>query len=60
LWEPGSFDVCKKAAAPIIAMLGHLKLDMEVSDTGMDTAEFNDCKGVSKKDGDTNSVLAAI
>jgi len=59
LWEPGSFDACKNAAAPMIAMLDHPELDMEVSDAGMETAESNDCRGVFKKDGDANSVLAA-
>jgi len=33
---------------------------MEVSDAGMETAESNDCRGVSKKDGDANGVLAAM
>ena len=56
--EPRSFDVCKNAAAPMIAMLGCSELDMEVSDTGMETVEFNDCRGVSKKNRDANSVLA--
>ena len=59
LWEPGSFDICKNAAAPMIAMLGHSELDIEVSDAGMETAESDDCRGVSKKDGDANGVLAA-
>ena len=59
LWEPGSFDACKNAAAPIIAMLGRPELDTEVSDAGMETAESDDCRGVSKKDGDANGVLAA-
>jgi len=59
LWEPGSFDACKNAAAPMIAMLGRLELDTEVSDTGMETAESDDCRGVSKKNGDANGVLAA-
>jgi len=58
LWEPGSFDACKKAAAPMIAMLGHLELDTEVSDAGMKTAESDDCRGVSKKDRDANGMLA--
>ena len=44
----------------MIAMLGHLELDMEVSDVGIETAESNDCKGVSKKDRDANSVLATM
>ena len=59
LWEPRSFDACKNAAAPMIVMLGRPELDMEVSDAGMETAESNDCRGVSKKDGDANGVLAA-
>ena len=59
LWEPGSFDACKNAAAPMIAMLGRLEIDTEVSDAGMETAESDDCRGVSKKDGDANGVLAA-
>ena len=59
LWEPGSFDACKNAAAPMIAMLGRSELDMEVSDAGMETTEFNDCRELSKKDGGTNGVLAA-
>jgi len=58
LWEPGSFDACKNAAAPIIAMLGRPELDTEVLDAGMETTEFDDCRGVSKKDGDANGVLA--
>ena len=59
LWEPGSFDAHKNAAAPMIVMLGRLELDTEVSDAGMETAESDDCRGVSKKDGDANDVLAA-
>jgi len=47
------------AAAPMIAMLGHPELDTEVSDTGMETVESDDCRGMSKKDGVANSVLAA-
>jgi len=31
---------------------------MEVSDAGMETMEFDDCRGVSKKNGDANNVLA--
>ena len=59
LWEPGSFDAHKNAAAPMMAMLGRPELDTEVSDAGMETAESDDCRGVSKKDGDANGVLAA-
>ena len=59
LWEPGSFDVRKNAATPMIVILGHSELDMEVSDAGMETVESNDCRGMSRKDRDTNSVLIA-
>ena len=57
MWELGSFDACKNAAAPMIAMLGRSELDMEVSDAGIETAESNDCRGMSKKDRDANGVL---
>ena len=33
---------------------------MEVSDAGMETTEFDDCREVSKKDRDANGVLATI
>ena len=56
--EPRSFDACKNAVAPMIAMLGHSELDMEVSDTGIETAESNDCREMSKKNRDANGVLA--
>ena len=42
----------------MIAMLGCSELDMEVLDVGMETAESNDCRGESKKDGDANGILA--
>ena len=60
LLEPGSFDACKNAVALMIAMLGHLELDTEVSNAGMETMEFNNCRGVSKKDRDANGVLATM
>jgi len=41
-------------------MLGHLELDMKVSDTGMESMESNDCKEMSRKNGDANGVLATI
>ena len=58
MWEPRSFDARKNAAAPMIAMLGYPELDTEVLDAGMETAESDDCRGVSKKNGDANGVLA--
>jgi len=44
----------------MIAMLGHLKLDMEVSDTSMETAESDNCRAMSRKDRNTNGMLATI
>ncbi len=44
----------------MIAMLGRPELDTEVSDAGMETAESNDCRWMSKKDGDTNGILAMM
>jgi len=41
-------------------MLDHSELDTEVSDTGIKTMESNDSRGVSRKDGDVNGVLAAM
>ena len=60
LLEFGSFDAHKNAAAPMIVILGCLELDMEISDAGIETTEFDDCRGVSKKDGDANGVLAMM
>jgi len=44
----------------MIAMLGHSELDTEVSDAGMEPVKSNDCRGMFRKDGDTNSMLAAM
>ena len=44
----------------MIVMLGHLELDMEVSDAGMETIVSGDCRGLSKKDGDANGMLAVM
>ena len=50
--------MCKNAAAPIIAMLGCLELDTEVSDVGIETVESNDCREMSRSNRDANDVLA--
>jgi len=60
LLEPGSFDACKNAAAPMIVMLGCPELDIEISDAGMETAESDDCRGMSSKDRNANGVLAMM
>ena len=58
--EPRSFNACKNAAAPMIVMLDHSELDMEVSDAGMETVESNNCREMSRKNRDANSVLATM
>ena len=50
----------KNATAPMIVMLSYSELDMEVSDAGMETLEFNDCRELSKRDRDANGVLATM
>jgi len=44
----------------MITMLGCLELDMEVSDVGMKPMESDDCREMSRKNRDTNGMLAAI
>jgi len=44
----------------MIAILGCSELDIEISDSGMETMESDNCRGISKKDGDANVVLAAM
>ena len=56
--EPGSFDVHKNAAASMIVMLGCLEIYIEVLDTGMETANSNDCREMSRDDRDANGMLA--
>ena len=56
--ESGSFDVHKNATVLIIVMLGCLEIDIEVSDTGMETANSNDCREMSRDDRDANGMLA--
>jgi len=58
LLEPGSFDAYKNATAPMIAMLGCLELNMNVSDIDMKTTESNDCRGMLRNNRDANGVLA--
>ena len=43
----------------MIVMLGCLELDTEVSDTGMETVETDDCREISRNNGDINGRLAA-
>jgi len=52
--------MCKNAAAPMIVMLDHLELDTKVSDADIETAESDNCRGMSRNNGDANGVLATI
>ena len=42
----------------MIAMLGCLESDTEVSNTGMETVESDDCRGISRNNRDANGILA--
>ena len=44
----------------MIVMLGHSELDMEISDAGMGITESDDCREMSRKNRDTNSMLAVM
>ena len=56
--EPRSFNVCKNTTVPIIVMLDHLEVDMEVLDAGIETTESNSYREVSEDNRDVNRVLA--
>ena len=60
LLESRSFDAYKNAVVLMIAILSHSELDTEVSDADMETTESNDCRGMSRSDGDINRILAII
>ena len=44
----------------MIVILGHLELDIEASDAGMETTESDDYKWMFRKNGDANGVLAMM
>ena len=50
--EPGSFDTHINGTVLIIMILGHSKIDIEISDIGMKPMESNDCREVSEADED--------
>jgi len=50
----------KNAIVPMIAMLGHLELNTEISDADIETAEFDDCRRMSRNDRDANGMLAMM
>ena len=58
--DSGNFDICRNAAVLIIIMLGHSKIDIEVSDIGIETIEINNCRELLKDNKNTNGILATI
>jgi len=42
----------------MIVMLGCLEVNIEVSDTSVETVESNNCREMSRDDKDANSMLA--
>jgi len=60
LLKSGSFDACKKAAAPIIAMLGHLEIKTKVLNMDMEIIESDNCREVLENNRDANRVLAMM
>ena len=56
LLEPRSFNTCKNTntIVLIIVMLDHSEIDIEVSDTGMETTDSNDYREISRGNRDTN------
>ena len=60
LLESGSFNACKNDIVLMIVMLGHSEINTEVLDAGMETADSDDCREISRNDRETNSVLATM
>ena len=52
--------MCKNATALMIVMLSRSELDMKVSDAGMEITESDNCRGVSRKNGNANCMLAIM
>ena len=46
----------KNIVAPMIVILDHSELDIEVLDAGIETLESNDCRELSRNNRDANSV----
>lgn len=55
-----SLDVWRKAIVPIIIILDHLEVNIEISDNGMKTVGFNEYKKSSRVNEFTNGMLATI
>ena len=58
--EPRNFNACKNTAVPMIVILGHLEINMEVSNAGIETTDSNNYKEISRDNGDANGMLATM
>jgi len=54
------FNICKNVVASIIAMLGCLEVDTEISNTDIETVRFDDCRKMLRDDKNTNNMLVVI
>ena len=57
LLEPESFDVFKNDIAPIIVILGHLEVNIEILNASMKTIMSNNYKGILEDNKNANNVL---
>ena len=60
LLEPRKFDAHKNATVPMIAMLGCSEINMEILNIDIEFTESDDCKEISRDNGDVNSMLAMM
>jgi len=44
----------------MIVILGHLEINMEVSNAGIETTDSNNYKEISRDNGDANGMLATM
>ena len=58
--ESGRFNAHKNTIVLMIVMLDCSEINIEISDTSMETIESDDCREMSRDDGDTNNILATI
>ena len=58
LLKPRSSDAHKNITVPMIAILNYSEVNMEVSDAGMETTDSDNCREISRDNGDANGVLA--
>jgi len=60
LLKPSSFNAWRKVSTLIIVILNYSEVDIEVSEIGVETTKFSDCREMSGIDKVANSVLTII